>query len=263
MNDFLISSTSAPYISVITVSYNSGKTIRDTLNSIDEQTFKNFEHIIIDGCSTDNTLKIIDEYNCLNRLVHSNPDDGLYDAMNKGFRLAKGKIIGFLNSDDVYYDRNVLQKIVKIFCAKENLQLLYGDLEYTDEFDLNKVRRKWISGKVKKNAFKNSWAPPHPTFYIKRDLQKAVGFFNIQLSLAADFDFMFRCFNQKDVLYYYLPETIVKMRSGGVTNNSIKNIVIQNSQILDSLGAKGNPFFVSRFFIKKIFNRIIQYWILK
>lgn len=213
-------------ISIITVSYNSEKTIADTLESVLSQTYSNLDYIIIDGNSKDNTLDIIESYE--NKFKEkkisyrriSEKDDGLYDAMNKGIKMATGDIIGIINSDDVYNQNDILEKIVDKF-NDFNLSGVYGDLVYVDENDLNKITRYWKSGKYKKNCFLFGWMPPHPTFFVKREVYEKYGFFRLDMGTAADYEIMLRFIHKYKIKIDYLEEIIVKMRLGGASNNSL------------------------------------------
>lgn len=213
-------------ISIITVSYNSEKTIADTLESVLSQTYSNLDYIIIDGNSKDNTLDIIESYE--NKFKEkkisyrriSEKDDGLYDAMNKGIKMATGDIIGIINSDDVYNQNDILEKIVDKFNDFDLLGI-YGDLVYVEENDLNKITRYWKSGKYKKNCFLFGWMPPHPTFFVKREVYEEYGFFRLDMGTAADYEIMLRFIHKYKIKIDYLEETIVKMRLGGASNSNL------------------------------------------
>lgn len=205
-------------ISIITISYNSVNTILDTLKSIESQTMQEFEHIIVDGGSTDGTLEIIKNYSRVDKVI-SEPDNGIYDAFNKGINNSTGDIIGFLNSDDVFYDQNSLKIINDSF--DENIDCVFGDLVYKDSY--GKIKRIWKGSPFKKGAFKMSWMPAHPTFYCKRDIYKKYGLFNDSYIIAGDFELMLRFFEKYNIKSNYIPKTLVSMRTGGISNQSIKN----------------------------------------
>jgi len=243
-------------VSIVTVTYNSAKTIRTTLNSVANQTWGNIEHIIIDGNSKDSTIDIVNDYGHVNKLISEN-DSGIYDAMNKGVRNATGDIIGFLNSDDWFYDNNIIKDMVKEF-QPNDIDAIYGDLEFVkDENDQN-PKRKWISEDFKKDNLLKGWIPPHPTFYAKLDLYKKYGLFNPNLKFAGDFDIMCRFITKKNVKIKYHPGVKVKMRLGGATTKNITNIILGNIEIIKSL--KQNNIKIGPLFIfKKFYTKLKQY----
>lgn len=244
-------------ISIITATYNSSKTIADTIISVNNQNYTNIEHIIIDGDSIDDTLSIINHLP--NRVVEivSEPDKGIYDAMNKGIGLATGDIIGILNSDDFYTSSDVLTQIVNIF-EQTKCDAVYGDLEYIDEKDINKVIRIWKSKKYRKGLFKEGWHPAHPTFFVKREIYKKYGNFNLKYKIAADYEIMLRFIEKKNIKTVYLPITMVKMRMGGASNQNIKNILKANKECY--LAWKDNGMPISLFqFLRKPFLKIFQF----
>lgn len=206
-------------ISIITACYNSSSTIGDTLQSVSMQTYKDIEHIIVDGASSDNTLEIVSYFPHVSKVV-SEKDQGIYDAMNKGVALATGDVIGILNSDDVYVDRYVISKVMKEF-EKDNTDAVYADLQYVKFNDLDKVTRTWHSGSFSKRKFYYGWMPPHPTFFVKREVYEKIGNFNCTLRSAADYEFMLRALLKNNFKARYIPEVLVKMRTGGMSNASI------------------------------------------
>lgn len=216
-------------ISLITVSYNSEETIEDTLRSVLDQKEVDLEFIIIDGNSSDSTLQIINSYKDRIDLIVSEPDKGIYDAMNKGVEKASGDIIGILNSDDVFSHDRILKNVSDLF-SDENVDGIYGDLVYVDRFDLNKVKRKWISGKYQVGSFKKGWMPPHPTFYVRKRIYDQYGSFNLELRSAADYEIMLRFIHKNKINIAYLPEIMVKMRQGGQSNASLKNRIKANNE---------------------------------
>ena len=208
-------------ITIITATYNSEKTIEDTIKSVLSQTYKNYEHIIVDGKSTDNTLKIIKKYEKQydgRLLIISEKDRGLYDAMNKGIKHSTGDIIGILNSDDKYYDANVLKKIVDKITSEE-LDGIYGDLLYVDETTMKIPKRKWISGVGKITA---GWMPAHPTLYLTKKTYKFIGNYNLKYKIDADYDLIIRLFKTNNYNIGYINDYLVLMRLGGVSSNGIK-----------------------------------------
>jgi len=224
-------------ITLITVCFNSEKTIKDTLESVLHQTFTNYEYIIVDGKSKDNTLKIIEEYIPKFKgkiTLISEKDKGLYDAMNKGIKLAQGDIVGILNSDDILANRFVFQKIIDTF-KETNCDGTYSDLLFMSEA-LEKPTRNFIAHNYTKHF---GWHPPHPTLYIKKKIYQEIGNFNIKYRICADLDFMTRLI-KKEYKLEYMKKYLIIMRSGGVSTDGLKgytrnlkeaNEVLKNNNI--------------------------------
>lgn len=208
-------------ISIITATYNSEKTLKDTLESVLSQTYKDYEHIIIDGMSKDNTMKIVkgyeEKYNGKLKYI-SEKDTGLYDAMNKGIKMATGDVIGILNSDDKYANENVLQMIADKF-EKTNCDGTYANLIFMDEETMSIPKRIWKSpcGKLE-----DGWHPAHPTLYLKKEVYEKIGLFNLKYRIVADYDFMIRMMKEKTIKLEYIDEYIVHMRIGGTSTAGIK-----------------------------------------
>jgi glycosyltransferase len=215
-------------ISIITASYNSAATIGDTLQSVSMQNYDNIEHIIIDGASSDNTLEIVSYFPHVSKVI-SEKDNGIYDAMNKGVAQATGDVVGILNSDDVYTDRHVISKVMNEF-AKKNADVVYADLQYVKFNDLQKVTRTWHSGKFSKRKFYYGWMPPHPTFFVRREVYEKIGNFNSSLRSAADYEFMLRVLLKNDFKVSYIPEVLVKMRAGGMSNATLRHRLRANRE---------------------------------
>jgi glycosyltransferase involved in cell wall biosynthesis len=218
---------------IITVCYNSEKYISDAIESVLNQTYSDIEYIIIDGGSKDTTLDIIKKYILLfNGKMKwlSEKDKGLYDAMNKGIKLATGDIIGLINSDDLFNDKFAINKVADIFKNNKSLDSVYADLFYVSENNTNKIVRNWITGTQRE--FKHGWHPAHPTFYIKKNIYDKFGLFDLSFKLAADFEIMLRFLEKYKISTYYLKEPLVKMRLGGETNKSYKNIYLQNIECI-------------------------------
>ncbi len=213
-------------VSIITASYNSEATIASNLCSIKEQTYPIIEHIIIDGASTDSTLSILQKNNFNGPLI-SEPDKGIYDAMNKGIKLAKGDIIGILNSDDIYANNSIIEKVVELFNSQK-CDAVYGDLDYVNALDISKVKRRWKAGTFKKADFLYGWMPPHPTFFVRKTVYEQYGKFNLNVYTAADYELMLRFIYRFGIKVAYLQEVMVKMRTGGASNQSIKNRLLAN-----------------------------------
>ena len=206
-------------ISIITATYNSSSTIRDTLDAIAAQQHPDIEHIIVDGDSKDDTLDIIASYPHVSKLIVGK-DDGIYDAMNKGISVASGEIVGILNSDDIYIDDKVLSDVAAAF-ADPAIMTAYADLQYVDSVDLEKIKRHWVSGPFKRNNFYYGWMPPHPTFFVRRQVYDQAGVFKLDLRSAADYELMLRILVKLGFSAHYIPRVIVKMRAGGMSNASL------------------------------------------
>lgn len=215
-----------PSISIITVCHNAEAFISDCLASIQSQTHP-AEHILVDGGSTDRTVAIIRAQTGVAAKVVSEPDDGIYDAMNKGIRLATGDIVGILNADDFYASPDILEKVSQAF-ADSRIDACYGDLVYVDGRHPDKVRRYWRSGPFAPNCFYWGWMPPHPTFFVRRSVYEKYGGFNLDLGSAADYEIMLRFLLRHGITATYIPEVLVKMRMGGVSNASLKNRIQAN-----------------------------------
>jgi len=213
-------------ISIITVVYNGEKTIADTIRSVIGQNFFNKEYIIVDGASTDNTLKVVSQYEEHIASVISEPDGGIYDAMNKGIAMATGDVIGILNADDVYASNQILSKVAQNLDQPEKMGC-YGDLVYVDETG-TKIKRKWISGNYTPQSFLWGWMPPHPTLFLRKQVYEQFGMFNLEMGSAADYELMLRMMYKHKVFVDYIPEILVKMRVGGVSNMSLKNRIKAN-----------------------------------
>jgi glycosyltransferase involved in cell wall biosynthesis len=214
-------------ISIITVTYNSASTIEQTIQSVLNQSYTNIEYIIIDGVSTDGTLDILNRYKSQVHQIVSEKDNGIYDALNKGIDLATGDIIGILHSDDFYISSNVIENVANSF-NQNQCDALYANLYYVDKDDTNKIKRKWHSGIYSEGAFLNGWMPPHPTFFVKKEVYNKLGKFNLQFATAADYELMLRFIHKNKIKLAYLNEFIVKMRIGGKSNDTVKSRVTAN-----------------------------------
>ena len=215
-------------ISIITATFNSGKFIESCIKSILKQNYKKFEIIIIDGLSTDSTIKkiktLLDKHN--NIKFFSEKDLGIYHALNKGIEKANGDIIGFVHSDDLLYNKNVLSNIIDVF-KNSNIDGVYGDLQYVEKQNTNKVIRYWKSKDFKPNLINKGWTPPHPTLYLKKKVYEKHGFFDLNYKISSDYDFMTKIFMDNTFNFKYIPKVITKMRVGGISNKNIKNVLIK------------------------------------
>ncbi len=231
-------------VSIVTVCLNAVATVRDAIDSVVSQDYPDIEHIVIDGESTDGTLEALRPYESRIARLVSEKDRGLYDAMNKGAAMASGDVVGFLNADDFYASSHAISSVMERFSDK-TIKACYGDLEYVAKNDTGKTIRYWKSGEFLKGSFAKGWVPPHPSFFVRLDDFRAIGGFNTSLNLAADNDLMMRLLECAGVNSTYLPEVLVKMRTGGATNAHFKNILAQNFEIISALRANGlsaNPF---------------------
>jgi glycosyltransferase involved in cell wall biosynthesis len=216
-----------PTVSVITVCKNRKQLIAKAIESIELQNYPQIEYIIIDGGSIDGTYELISNHPRVNKFV-SEPDNGIYDAMNKGLKMASGDIIAFLNSDDSYVSNDVISNIIRIFQEK-NADAVYGDIIYIDEDESN-VKRYWKAGKYRINSFKWGWMPPHPAFFVKKEVVDKHGDFIESLSLSADYELMLRFIHYHGIFIEYLPKVLVSMRLGGASNHNISNRLMANKQ---------------------------------
>jgi glycosyltransferase involved in cell wall biosynthesis len=245
-------------VSIITVTYNSQLTLQDTINSVAKQDYDNIEYIIVDGDSIDATKKIIIENSNVITKWISEPDNGLYDAMNKGIKMATGDIIGIINSDDFYLKENVISEVVNIFIEK-NIDAVHGELFYVDQNNTDKIVRHWKTGDHTLGAFQKGWHPAHPTLFIKREIYKKYGVFDLNFKLAADFELMCRFFEKYSISSYYLNMPLIKMRLGGATSKNLTNIINQNKECYRAFKINDIP--VSNFYVlKRILPKLKQYF---
>lgn len=246
--------------SLITVTYNSAKTLRDTLDSVLLQTYQDIEYIVVDGLSKDNTVEIIKNYESQfeDRLRWvSEKDCGLYDAMNKGFQMATGDVIGIINSDDLIADATAIEKVMKCFEIDSGIDAVYADLYYVAQNDTSKIIRYWVSGKQR--SFSKGWHPAHPTFYVKRGIYQKYGLFDLDFKFAADFELMLRFIEREHIKLYYLSEPLVKMRLGGTTSKNFTNIKKGNIECIKAF--KKNDIKVSFLYpLYRLLPKIKQYF---
>ena len=222
-------------VSVVTVCFRAESTVAEAAKSVLSQKGVDLEYIIIDGASDDGTLEALEPLKPQISLLVSEPDRGLYDAMNKGLAQASGELITFLNADDFYTDPHVLSDVVKTFnesssVAGEPVDGVYADLDIVHPQHTDQTVRLWRSGTYKPGHFRKGWMPPHPTLVVKTAAMKTSGGFNLELKSAADYEFMLRCFHLEHRALAYLPRTTVRMRAGGVSNSSFKNRLRANAE---------------------------------
>jgi glycosyltransferase len=210
-------------ISIITATYHCADTVGDCLASVADQSYPDWEHIVIDGASTDGTLAVLGARRAQLAVLVSEPDSGIYDALNKGLALATGEVVGFLHADDVYGDARVLERIAAAF-ADPTVMAVYGDLEYVNRTDSTRVVRHWRAGPFRPTLLRWGWMPPHPTFYLRRVEYERLGGFDTRFRIAADYDLMLRVLNRLPGRVVYLPAVLVRMRLGGESNRSLATI---------------------------------------
>lgn len=245
-------------VSIITATYNSEKTLKGTLESVLKQTHSDYEHIIVDGKSTDSTMQIVKEYEpkYQGKLKWiSEKDSGLYEAMNKGINMATGDIIGILNSDDVYASETVLETIVNTF-EQTNCDGTYANLIFMDEETMIKPKRIWRNPKGK---VKNGWHPAHPTLYLKKEVYNKIGLFNLQYKVVADYDFMLRMLQNKEIALQYIDEYLIYMRAGGTSTAGMKGYIRnlkESHQVLKDNHIK-YPYFVDLLRIIRTIKQVI------
>lgn len=241
-------------VTIITPVFNAAKTIKSNLASIKRQSYYNWEHIIIDNKSTDNSLKIIKKNSNKKIKIISERDNGIYDAINKGIKIAKGDIISILHADDLYFSKHVLSCIVNKI-KKHNVDIVFGNLVYVKKNNLQKILRYWKSGNHKLGSFNKGWSPPHPSFFMKKKIYKKFGLY--KTFDAADIELMHRMLEKHKVSNYYVNKVLIKMRYGGTSNKNLSQIARQNIQSLkflklDTLSK------ILRFIYYKVINRLAQ-----
>jgi len=246
-------------VSIITVSFNSVQTIKNTITSVLNQTYNGIEYIIVDGGSTDGTKEIINAYNDQISCIISEPDNGIYDAINKGIKVSNGDIIGILNSDDCFCDNIVIEKIVRVF-KDYSPSTIFGDAQFFSSARVDKIIRYYSSRNFNPNKFKYGFMPAHPSFYARRDLFNKYGLYKTDYKIAADFELMTRFLYVNNVDYKYIEMPFVNMRLGGVSNRSIYSRFVLNKEILRACrenGIKTNYINIYSKYLRKIF----EYWI--
>jgi glycosyltransferase involved in cell wall biosynthesis len=216
-------------VSIITVALNNAEYIEACIQSVINQDYEDIEYIVIDGGSSDGTIDIIKKYEDKISVWVSEPDGGIYDAVNKGIQLATGNIVGLLHSDDLYMSGDVIETIAQVFTNKD-IDSCYGDLVYVQRQNPLRILRYWKAGYFNKNKFKIGWMPPHPTFFVKRGIYNQYGLLNLKFPLAADYELMLRLLYKYNISVEYLPRVLVKMRTGGTSNPGLYTLkaIIEN-----------------------------------
>lgn len=226
-------------ISIITVSFNSSLTIRDTIESVVAQSFTNIEYIIIDGGSNDGTLSIINEYKDKITKVVSEPDYGIYDAMNKGINAATGDIVGMLNSDDFFENNDVLSNVANAFSLDSSADIVFGDIVFVRPDNLNKIVRYYSSVRFRVWKLRFGWMPPHPATFVRRSVYDAYGLYNLQYSIAADFEIFVRWLLVHRLNYLRMNRVLVRMRIGGLSTSGLRSSLFLNREIAKACKSNG------------------------
>ena len=242
-------------ISIITATYNSGSTLRDTIRSVLSQSYPDIEYIIVDGGSKDNTLEIINEHKDKISKVISEPDKGIYDAMNKGIRMATGDIVGILNSDDFFTSTDVIENIAKAF-ESNDIDAVFGDIHFVKPDNLKRPVRHYSSSIFRPALFRFGFMPAHPSFYVKRICYEKYGLYDLNYKIASDYDLLIRFLYVNKITYKYLNMDFVTMRVGGVSTENVKSRVVLNKEIVRACRKYGiytNLFVLSLKYIYKIF----------
>lgn len=244
-------------ISVITAVYNCKDTIGQAVDSVLSQSYPSVESIVVDGMSTDGTLEVLESYRPQLGKFISEHDLGIYDALNKGIKHATGDVVGFLHADDVFESSEVLAKIAAAF-QDPAVDAVYGDLVYVRHDDINQVIRYWRSGSYDTVALSRGWMPPHPTFYVRRSVYERLGGFDIRYRIAADYDTVLRFFSSGKINSTYIPEILVRMRVGGISNRSLKTIFRKTCEDLDVVRCNrvGGVLTI----LYKNFSKLNQFW---
>jgi glycosyltransferase involved in cell wall biosynthesis len=242
-------------ISIITVTYNSCRTIADTINSVLSQTYPDIEYIVIDGASSDGTKDIVTSFGKRISKFISEPDNGIYDGINKGIRLATGDIVGILNSDDFFCNNTVMERVVESF-MENKIDAVIGDVQFVDMINTSKVVRYYSSKHFKTARFRFGFMPAHASFYVKRELFEKLGYYKTDYKIAADYELLIRFLFVNKITYKYLEMPFVSMRMGGVSNKSIHSIYILNKEIAKACrenGIKTNYIFIYSKYFSKLF----------
>lgn len=213
-------------VSIITASYNSADHIANCLDSVFSQTYPNIEHVIVDGFSNDGTLDIINSTNNKVSCVISEPDNGVYDALNKGIKFSSGDLIGFLHSDDIFASEEIISDVVKAITS-DDYDGVYGDLIYVKRENVSLIMRYWKGNVYNFKSLKFGWMPAHPTLFLRREIYDQFGDYNLDFKISADYDFILRVFRNKSIKFLYIPKIITVMRLGGISNRGLNNILLK------------------------------------
>lgn len=225
-------------ISVVSATWNCLATVKDCLAAVSDQTYEHCEHVVIDGASTDGTAEFLESKRSQLAVLVSEPDKGIYDALNKGILLSTGDVVGFLHADDMYAHAGVLADVARSF-EDPTVCAVYGDLQYVKKSDTNQVVRHWVSAPFDSRRLAIGWMPPHPTLYVRREWYERIGGFDTRYRIAADYFSALQLFSNSEFKAVYLPQVMVKMRLGGESNRSIKNVVQKSAEDFDALRRSG------------------------
>ncbi len=244
-------------ISVVTAVYNSRDTVGQALDSVFSQSHPNIESVVIDGASTDGTQAVIERYRNRIGTFISERDQGIYDALNKGIHHASGDVVGFLHADDLFAHENVLARIADAF-SDPKVDAVYGDLVYVRHEDVNQIVRYWRAGSFDMDALRRGWMPPHPTFYVRRSIYERLGAFDTRYRIAADYDSVLRFLAHGGIHAAYIPEVLIRMRVGGISNRSLRSILRKSREDLEvtrrnKIGGIGTV-------LQKNFSKVSQFW---
>lgn len=246
-------------ISVVTATWNCAKTLPDCLASVDQQTYSNKEHVIIDGASTDGTIDIINRYISDRTIFKSQKDKGIYDALNRGIRLSTGDVVGFLHADDFYASIDVLSKVAEAF-QDPTVFAVYGDLEYVKQENVQKVIRRWRSKQFDRRDLSWGWMPAHPSLYVRRECYSYIGGFDINYQISADYKSILKLFALPGFKAIYIPEVMVKMRLGGASNKSLRAIINKTKEDWLALRSSNFSFLITvRAIIWKNLSKLRQF----
>lgn len=244
-------------ISIITAVYNRDRWIAHAVGSVQGQTYTDVQHVVIDGASTDGTRNILEQIRTPETILVSEPDEGIYDALNKGLRIATGDAVGVMHSDDFYADRNVLADVAQAF-EDSGADAVYGDLEYVSADNTSRVIRHWNAGEYSRSKLSRGWMPPHPTLFIRRGIVERLGGYDTSYRVAADYDAMLRYFVKGDMSATYIPRVLVKMRVGGESNRSLRKILQKSRE--DYLALRKNGVGGLATLAGKNLGKIPQFW---
>jgi len=249
--------------SIIIPTFNSAQNINTNLDSIKSQTYNDYQLVIVDNNSSDETIDIIKKHDFPNIKFLIESDNGIYDAINKGIELSDNEIISILHSDDFYNNENVLQDITNAFLENDNNDIVFGDLIYVKKKDINYNLRYWRPGAYQSKSFFKGWHPPHPSFFVKKKIYAKYGNYDLKHGNSSDVEMMFRLLSVNSVNSHYLNKTLVKMRYGGASNRNIISIMKQNLKILKFLKINFNIYKILIFFLFKAIDRLKQFVIRK
>ena len=249
-----------PKVSIITVCFNSAKTIRDTIESVLSQDYPDIEYIVIDGGSSDETISIVKEYSDRISAIVSERDRGIYDAMNKGISLATGEIVGMLNSDDIYINEHAVSDLMGVMQDAQT-DSVFADLIIVDPLDLNKIMRYYDSSYFTPKKFRYGWMPAHPTFFVKKSLYEKVGPYSIEYKISADYEMLIRLLWVEQASYAYLRKPMVRMRHGGTSTSGLGRNWLLNMEIIKACKANGiytNLLFLASKIPRKLFEFMVN-----